>query len=644
MAAYHSAPGSHEDYAALTILGSVLADAPAGRLYKALVEPGKAAVVFPAQLQLQDAGVVGFATQVRDGTPLDPALDLLIDTVEKPTARPVTSEELERARAQILKQIDLSLNNSEQVGLTLSDWEGMGDWRLLFINRDRLRKVSVADVNRVWATYFKSSNRTVGKFIPTKNPERVESPARPDVIAMVKDYQGDAARAEGEEFDASPANIEARTTRHELPGGLKIAMLPKKTRGGSVFVGLALRFGDLKSLANQGEVPTFATALLMRGTARHTRQQLQDELDRLKARVSMNNWGSGMYVHVETTRENLAAVMPLIAEVLREPAYDAKELDQVRAEMLAGIEQQRSDPGAIASTAYSQATKPYPKGDIRHPDGIDEGITNIKAVTREQVQKFHRDFFGAQPAQVSVVGDFDAAAFEKQVGELFGGWKAPKPFTRTTNDYFDIPAQAKTFETPDKAQAIYIAGMNLAMRDDDPDYPALMFGNYMLGGGFLNSRLLTRIRVKEGLSYGVGSQLGADELDKSGSFSVFAIYAPQNLAKLEQAFKEELAKARTEGFTADEIAQAKSGWIQGRNVERSQDSGLAGKLQHYQFIGRTFAWDAELERKVQALTGEQIRAALARYIDPAKFVVMKAGDFAGAAKSGTAAPAPAAKP
>jgi zinc protease len=181
--------------------------------------------------------------------------------------------------------------------------------------------------------------------------------------------------------------------------------------------------------------------------------------------------------------------------------------------------------------------------------------------------------------------------------------------------------------------------MNLNIRDDDPDYPALAFGNYMLGGGFLNSRLLTRIRVKEGLSYGVGSQLAADELDKSGSFSVFAIYAPQNLAKLEQAFREEFARALKDGFTAEEIAQAKSGWIQGRNVERSQDSGLAAKLQHYQFIGRTFAWDAEFEQKVQALTGEQIRAALAKYIDPARFVVMKAGDFAAAAKA-----APAAKP
>ena len=154
----------------------VLADAPAGCLYKALVEPGKAAAVFPAQIQLQDPGMAGFAAQVRDGSPLEPVLSTLLEIVEKSAAKPVTPEEVERARNQILKQIELSLNNSEVVGLTLSDWEGMGDWRLMFINRDRLKKVSADDVQRVWVKYFKPANRTVGLFYPTKNPERVETP------------------------------------------------------------------------------------------------------------------------------------------------------------------------------------------------------------------------------------------------------------------------------------------------------------------------------------------------------------------------------------------------------------------------------------------------------------------------------------
>jgi zinc protease len=640
---YHVPSGTHEDAAPLQLLGQVLGDAPAGRLYKALVETGKAPVVFPALLQLRDPGMAGFAVQMKAGQSVDAPLALMTALVEKP-APPVTDAEVERARTQILSQIDLSLNNSERVGLTLSDWEGMGDWRMLFLQRDRLRKATTADVQRVWAKYFKSSNRTTAIFYPTKGPERVDVPANPDVLALVKDYKGDAARTEGEVFDSSPANIDARTQRAKLPNGTELALLPKKTRGGSVFVGVTLRWGDVNSLTNQGETPSFTTEMLARGTSKHTRQQIEDEFNKLKARVGSNSWGSGMYMSVETTRENLPAVMTLLAEVLRDPVFDAKELEQLRAESIAGLEQQRKEPSAIAFTAYQKLTKPYPKGDIRYVDSVDEGLVNIKAVTRDQLVKFHHDFFGA-PAEIAAVGDFDAAAFQAQAKQLFSAWKAAKPYTRVPEDYFDAAVKTQTFETPDKAQAFFVAGENLNIRDDDADYPALVLGNYMLGGGFLNSRLVTRIRQKEGLSYGVGSQLNAAALDKSGNFLAYAIYAPQNLARLEAAFKEEMTRALKEDFSADEIAAAKSGWLQSRAVSRSQDNEMVGKLQHYLFLGRTFAWDADFEKKVMALTAGQIRAALNKYIDPAKFVVMKAGDFAGAAKTGAAPGAPpAAKP
>ena len=185
--------------------------------------------------------------------------------------------------------------------------------------------------------------------------------------------------------------------------------------------------------------------------------------------------------------------------------------------------------------------------------------------------------------------------------------------------------------------------MNLPLRDDDPDYPALVLGNYMLGGGFLNSRLMARIRGKDGLSYGVGSQLTGDNFDKAGNFFTYAIYAPENLAKLQQAFNEEIARVLAEDFTKEEIDLAKSGWLQSRSVARAQDNELVGNLAHFLFIGRTLAWDAEFEKKVMALDGAQIRAALKRHLDPAKFTIVKAGDFAGAAKKQAAPPAPAAK-
>ncbi|MGH9846927.1 MAG: M16 family metallopeptidase [Blastocatellia bacterium] len=174
--------------------------------------------------------------------------------------------------------------------------------------------------------------------------------------------------------------------------------------------------------------------------------------------------------------------------------------------------------------------------------------------------------------------------------------------------------------------------MNLNVRDDDPDYPALTLGNYMLGGGFLNSRLAVRIRQKEGISYGVGSSLFASSQDRSGTFMANAIYAPQNVAKLEAAFKEEIAKMLKDGFTADEVKAAKSGWLQSRQVSRANDNELVGRLSSYLDLDRTLAWDADFEKNIEALTPDQITAALRKHLDPARITVIKAGDFAKAPK------------
>ena len=197
-----------------------------------------------------------------------------------------------------------------------------------------------------------------------------------------------------------------------------------------------------------------------------------------------------------------------------------------------------------------------------------------------------------------------------------------------TQEYQDRPDTTIVIETPDKANAMFLAGMNLALRDDSPDYAALLLGNYMLGGGFLNSRLAVRIRQKEGISYGVGSFLGASALDESGQFTTYAIYAPQNATRLEAAFKEEVARALKDGFTAEEVQQAKDGWLQSREVNRSQDQGLANELTSDLYYGRTLDYDAQLEKQVAALTPAAINAAMRKYLDLSKITIIEAGDFA----------------
>jgi Predicted Zn-dependent peptidases len=282
----------------------------------------------------------------------------------------------------------------------------------------------------------------------------------------------------------------------------------------------------------------------------------------------------------------------------------------------------------VAARAFSRHINPYPKEDVRYTPLPDEEIERIKAVTLDDVKRFYETFYGISNAQMAVVGDFDPAEVEKLATELFAGWTTKTPFARLENPFRPVPAADETFETPDKANAFFIAGMPLEMRDDDPDYPALALATYIFGGGFLNSRLAVRIRQKEGISYGVGAGLQVGSLDRLGTFTVSAIYAPQNLARLEAAFKEEVERAVREGFTAEEVETAKAGYLQSRQVSRAQDRELAPRLASYLYLGRRPTWEAEFEAKIKALTPEQVSAAFAKYVSYERMSRFKAGDFA----------------
>jgi zinc protease len=627
LVAYHIPAGSHPDFAAIDLLSRILGDTPSGRLHKALVETKKASSVFGFNFQLREPGVAMWGAEVRQPASLDEAREVLLKTIDGVVSKPPTQEEVERARGQILKQIDLNLNSSDRVGLQMSEWMAMGDWRLFFLHRDRVKKATVEDVLRAAKAYLKPSNRTLGQFIPTTSPDRSEIPPIPDVSEMLKDYKGETQISMGEDFDPSPSNIESRTTRSRLPNGLKLALLPKKTRGDNVVAALALHYGDEKSLLNQQTVAELTSQMLMRGTTKHTRQQVQDELDKLKARVSFFGKGASVNVSLETKREFLPAVFKLVGEVLREPSFPPSEFDQLKEEQLAQIEQQRTDPQPIAFNAVQRHLNPYPKGDVRYVPTFEEEIQEVKSATLAQVKSFYRGFYGASDGELAVVGDFDDREIAGLASELLGSWKSPRSFSRVVSFFRPVEPVSQSFETPDKANAVFTAGMNLKLRDDDPDYPALTLGNYILGSG-LNSRLFKRIREKEGISYGVGSQLNASPQDRSGVFMGFAIYAPQNVQKLEAAFREELEKALKEGFTDDELSVAKAGYAQSRQVSRAQDNELVRKMASYLFIDRNLGWDAEFEKKVATLTPEQISTALRKHLDLSKLSVIKAGDFA----------------
>jgi zinc protease len=629
MAAYHVPAGSHPDFAAVEVLERVLGDQPSGRLYKALVDTKLAASTQAFTFQFRDPGMLFAQAQLRNGGPIDSARAVLERTLDAAATLPVTAEEVDRAKTGLLKNIDLLLSNSERVGFALTEWAAMGDWRLMFLYRDRLGKVTPADVQRVAAAYLKPSNRTAGVFLPTEHPDRATIPQAGSVAQMVAGYTGRAVVQAGEAFDASPANIDARTKHATLANGMQITLLPKRTRGSSVVAQVVLRYGDVGALTGKATVSELTAAMLSRGTTALTRQQVKDSLDKLKARVSIGGSANSTNVNVETTREHLPAVMTLVASELRTPRFDSTEFAALKQAQLAQLEASRSEPQMLALIAAQQRMAPYPVGHPLHTNSADEDLAEINAATLDQVRQFHRDFFGASSADLTVVGDMDADSVTALARTLFGDWKNPRPFARLVRVAPALDSTTVVIETPDKANAMMVALQNFEMRDDDPDYPALSLANFMLGGGFLNSRLATRMRQQEGISYGVGSQFQAGSLDSSATMLAYAIYNPINVDRLVSALHEELAKVTSTGFTAAEVAAAKPGMLQQRMQSRANDQELVGTLTARRYAGRTLGYDAKLEAAVNALTVNQVNAAVRKYIDQSKIVIVRAGDFKG---------------
>ena len=624
-AAYHVPPGAHPDFAAVDLLGSIMGDAPGGRLHKRLTEKGLAATTYAFAQGLAEPGFALFGAQLGPQQDVDAARNELLATVESVSKEPITQEELDRAKVKWLKGWDQAFTNPETVGVALSESVAMGDWRLFFLNRDHVRDTALADVQRVAEQRLLPANRTLGIYLPTDQPQRAPVPAKVDLVAQLKTFKPQGAAAAVESFEATPANIDRRTQRFDI-GGLRVGLLPKGSRGNAVQAMLSLHFGDEKSLFGQSEVADMVAALLDKGTTTMTRQQIQDRLDALHTEMNISGGASGVTVNLSSRRENLADAIALVGDLLRHPVFPAAALDEVRRQALASIEQDRKEPAAVVGNTLARLGNPYPRGDLRYARTFDEIVQDVSGVTLEQVREHHQKFYGAKAGEFSAVGDFDVAAVRHALQAAFGDWQVGAPYTRVPQPLISVPPARLLLLTPDKQNATMRVEFPVPLSDNDADYAALSMANYLLGSGG-NSRLWRRIRETEGLSYDVRSSIEWNDTEPHSEWSATAIFAPQNQPKVEAAFREELARALKDGFTAKELAEGQRGLLNYRRLTRARDAAVAAGIANNLHIGRTFARSAQVDVQLEALTLDQVNATLRKYLLPDRFVYGFGGDF-----------------
>jgi len=641
-AAYHIPSASHPDWAPLGLMAGIISQSPNGRLHKALVESKLTTGAFARAGNAHDPGLF-FASAQAEAAQLDAARDALLKVLESLGEVPFTADEVEKAKLRSKRNSEGLPANASGMAQALSSASALGDWRLLFVQRDRIAAVTADDVNRVAKTYFPKHNRTVGVFIPETEPKRLAVPAAPPVLTIVKDYKGGATVAAGEAFDPTPANLDARVKVID-DGGFKAGLLAKKNRGETVSMVLTLHYGNEDSLKGQEAAAAMLPRLMAAGTQKHDRQALREEMEALGVRISTGGGGGGgkggkggggapgvpgqLTFSVEAKRDTLPRAIDLLGEILREPAFPADEFETMKRAGRAALAGSAGDPATLAGNKLARALSACPKDDVRYVPTLEESLARADALTLAQVRTLYETQVGASQVELAVVGDFDPDAAVAKVRNVLREWESKVPVRRIARAAPAARAGSKDdILTPDRANAVFLAAVAFPAKEGDADYAALRLGNFILGGGTLSSRLGDRIRQKEGLSYGVTSSFTASTRDPVASLTINAITNPQNIDKVEKAAVEELARFLTDGPTTEELAGAQRAYLEAQKVGRTGDAAIAGQIASNLSLGRTFAHTAEAEKQIAALTPEAITAAFRRHVDPARLVIVRAGDF-----------------
>ncbi len=623
---YHVPAGTHPDYPAVELMAEVLTSEPSGHVYKALVEGGKTSSIFGFSAPLREPGFLLMLTGMRTDQDTRAILDEMIAITEG-VASKITNADVERVKTRKLKDIKMALANSGQIGIELSEWAAQGDWRMFFLHRDRIKAVSTDDVRRAASDYLIASNRTAGMFVPTKDPKRITIPDAPAVADLVEGYTGSETIAQGEEFEATPENIDKRTERKALAENIKVAFLPKETRGDAVHASFRFHFGTEKALAKQNrQALELMPFLVMRGTTNRSFEELKDQIDSLQSEINVTGGVGNFGASIVSDRANLAKAIELLGEVLKTPAFDAKQFAIVKKEQLTALEQGLSDPQALGFTWLRQALNPYPKTSVHYVPTLVEQIAGLNEASAAGVKKLHAEFWGAVQAEIAIVGDFDPKEIGAAITRSFGSWKPKARYSRIAKPHKAAPAATNDILTPDKKMAVVGMGTTFALRDDDPDYPALQFASYILGQS-AKSRLLERLRQKEGLSYGAGAQFQVDDQDERAAVISFAICAPQNAAKAQDVMREEVQRWIDKGVTPEELAEGKKSYALQFQNRMANDRNVARELASSLEIERTMQYHRERLDVIDDLDTSAVQKVLKKYLYKAPMVEMKAGDL-----------------
>jgi zinc protease len=442
-------------------------------------------------------------------------------------------------------------------------------------------------------------------------------------LAERGDKSSDAADA-NTPASVTRSNFAARVARTQLPTGAALLVLENRATP-TISLRGSLRAGSYFEPRDKPGLARITADMLERGTLRRTKLQLAGDLESVGAQVAFSADPFAVEVAARALAKDLPLLLATLAEQLREPAFPAEELEKLKQQAIAAIQEQQANTRLRAYEKFSQLI--YDPVNPFYLHGGEALVKSLNSITVEDVRRFYETRYGGRSLILSVVGDVRTDEVQKLFAEAFGDFGGPESVEISVDDPAPpTTARREIVLLKEKANVDVLLGSAAPLRRDARDYYAATIANSALGESTLSSRLGLQVRDREGLTYGIGSRFRAPSL-AAGPWYITVSVNPTNVEKAISSALTVLRDYVTNGMTADELADEKSAAIGSFKVSLSTNAGLAEALWNAEVYGLGLNYIDRFPELIQAVTLEETNAAIRKYFRPDHLTVVIAGDY-----------------
>ncbi|MHC5595467.1 MAG: M16 family metallopeptidase [Nostoc sp.] len=638
------------DVPALDVMDYILTEGRNSRLYQVLVESGLASEVTASVTSLRESGwyeVLVTAGSKQDLKKIDSMLSSAIANVAE---KGVTSEEVERAKTQLIADVILSNRDITSQAMRLGhDETTAGDYRYTDRYLAAVRLVKPTDVVAVINKYLTKGARTVGFFEPTQKlitevgdkPDSTQttenfSPGVPVLLSEVVKYLPPVDLATDALLPVLGISVRVASRREDIAqvlpqefkftNGLRILLLPDHSTP-TVTLSGHIQAGTEFDPENKAGLATFVAENLLSGTHSKDVLTIAKILAERGASLHFQTYREGVHIEGDSLAEDLPILLEILADVVKNSTFPVKELELHRQQTLTDLQLELDEPSEVARRIFVQSI--YPKKHPLHTFPTEESLQQIQ---RQYVIDFKAKHYRPDTTVLALVGDFDLDKVRSLIKNKFGDW--------------EVSGQAPTLKYPQVAMPDKIVSVNPVLSDKtqavtymgytginryDPRFHAALVLNQILGGDTLSSRLGAEVRDRQGLSYGIYSSFEAGK--NAGTFSIEMQTSPEDSIKAIASTRQILQQIHQQGVTALEVETAKRTLISNYNVSLANPEELTDRILMNEVYGLEKVELHSFTDKIQKVTLDQVNQAARELLHPNQIVVVTAGPSVFAEKS-----------